>query len=266
MNWTKRLFGVLAILLGAVGLFMCLAGIAGVWTVRNRVDETLEKTFGRVDEVFVKLHNRTQEATGHIQSTQDSVRQLNDRVQRRVAELRDVPQEEAADIDQIERQLYARIQQAKTLIEFMQSTVDLVAQLLEMTESTSTFLQDDTRTTQDLVASLQAGRDEINVAANLVGKLQLDLGEVRANRNVDEVAERIKTISSRIDVSLAKVEGYATAFESGVSKTRTDVKLLGEQIRWKLAVIAVVLMVILLWLAVGQLSLAIHGRGLLRRQ
>ncbi len=143
MTWTKRIFGLLALMLGAVGLVVCLAGIVGVWTVRNRVDLTLEKTFGRVDDVLGKLHDRAQEATDRIQSTQDSVRDLNARVQQRVAELRDVPLGEAADIDQIERQLYARIQQAKTLIEFMQSTVELVAQLLEMTEATSDFLQDD---------------------------------------------------------------------------------------------------------------------------
>ncbi len=266
MIWTKRIFGLLALMLGIVGLVVCLAGIVGVWTVRNRVDLTLEKTFGRVDDVLERLHARAQEATDRIQSTQDSVRDLNARIQQRVAELRDVPLEEAADIDQIERQLYARIQQAKTLFEFMQSTVELVAQLLEMTEATSGFLQDDSRTTQELVASLRAGRDEINVAANLGAKVQLDIIELRANRNVDEVAKRIKTISARLDTSFAKVEGYGIAFESGVSKTRGDVKLLGQRIRWKLTVISVVLTVILFWLAVGQLSLAIHGRATLQRQ
>ncbi len=266
MNSTKRIFGVLAILLGVVGLVVCLAGMIGVWKVHHRIDQTLEKTFTRVDVVFGKLHERGQQATERIQGTQLAIRQLNDRVQQRVAKLRDIPKIDAADIDQIERQLYARIQQAKSLIEFMTSTIDLVSQLLEMTESTSNFLQDGSRTTKDLVVSLRSGRDEINVASNLIAKVQIDLVEIRANRNVDEVASRIKTISSRIDASLAKVEGYANAFESGVAKTRTDVKLLGERIRWKLTVIAIVLMVILLWLAVGQLSLTIHGRSMLYHQ
>lgn len=100
------------------------------------------------------------------------------------AELRDEPKEEAADIDELERQLYARVQQVTAWIGFMQSTMNLVEQLLEMAEPTSAFMQDDSRTTQDFIPSLRAGREEINQTSKLVDEVKAGLVEIHA-RPVD---------------------------------------------------------------------------------
>jgi chromosome segregation ATPase len=260
MKWTTRVFGVLILLLGFAGIIVCLAGIAATWKVRNRVDNVVVTTFSRVDEAMTRLEDRAQRTNERIDDVQESLHGLNDRVQHRVAELRNVPKEEAADIDELERQLYARVQQVIAWIGFMQSTVDLVEQLLDMAESTSVFLQDDSRTTQDLISSLRDGREEIAQTSKLVEEVQQGLIEIRARRNVEENAKQITSLSSRIDASLTKVQGYGQKFEAGVTRSRAHIEVVGDQVRWRLTVIAVTCSLFLLWMAVGQLSLAIQGR------
>lgn len=264
MKWTTRISGILLLVLGVAGIIVCLAGIAVTWKVRNRLDDTVATTFSRVDDALTRLEDRAQRTNERIEGVQESLHDLNDRVQQRVAELRDVPKEEAADIDELERQLYARVQQVTAWIGFMQSTVDLVEQLLEMTESTSAFLQDDSRTTQDLISSLRAGRAEINQTSKLVDEVKAGLVEIRARRNVEENAKLITSISSRIDASLTKVQGYGRKFEAGVAKSRTSIKEVGDRIRWRLTVIATVCTLLLLWMAGGQFCLATQGRRMLR--
>jgi len=264
MKWTTRVSGVLILLLGVAGIIVCPAGIAVTWKVRNRLDNSVATTFSRVDDALTRLKDRAQRTNERIDGVQESLHGLNDRVQRRVAELRDEPKKEAADIDELERQLYVRVQQVTAWIGFMQSTVDLVEQLLEMTESTSAFMQDDSRTTQDLISSLRAGREEINQTSNLVEEVKARLIEIRARRNVEENAKQITSLSSRIDASLTKVQGYGQKFEAGVAESRTNVKEVGDRIRWRLTVIAIVCTLLLLWMAGGQFCLATRGRRILR--
>jgi hypothetical protein len=92
------------------------------------------------------------------------------------------------------------------------------------------------------------------------------VSDLRANRNVAENAKQIETLSSRIDASLTKVQGYGQNFEAGVVRARTSITILGDRIRWRLSVISVVCTLLLLWMACGQLSLTMHGRKILRQQ
>lgn len=264
MKWTTRVSGELILLLGVVGIIVCLVGIAATWKVRNRLDRTVVTTFSRIDNALTGLEDRAQRTNECIEGVQESLHGLNDRVQQRVAELRDESKDEAADIDGLERQLYARVQQVAAWIEFMQSTVDFVEQLLEMAESTSAFLQDDSRTMQDLVSSLRAGREEVNQTSRLVDEVKAGLIEIRAHRNVEKNAKQIKTLSSRINASLAKIQGYGQEFEAGIAETRTSINNLSERILRRLTVIAIICVLALLWMTAGQLSLAFQGRTILR--
>ena len=77
-----------------------------------------------------------------------------------------------------------------------------------MAESTSAFVQSDSHSALDLVKIVKVGHEEIEQAQLLAAEIRTALVEVRASRNLKENAEQVKTISSRIDVSLSKIEGY----------------------------------------------------------
>jgi hypothetical protein len=250
-------------LLGITGVVLCLACIAVAWKIQGDLDRATAKTFARIDAALDRVQLRARQTKEGIHDIQASIDGLNARVQNRVAELRGIPEENAGDIDQLERQLVARIQKVSAWIDFMQSTVVLVDQLQEMAVSTASFLQEDSHATQDLVAALRVSHEEINVTSGLVEEFQQGLIEIRARRDVSENAKHVTTLSSRIDSSLKKVGGYAERFETSVQKTRTASAEVGAQIRWKLFVVSLSSTVFLLWMAMGQISLVVHGRRIL---
>jgi len=259
MVWIKRVLGILALLLGIAGVAACIAGIASVWNIRSRVDDAVARISVRVDDVLARVEGRTQQVTEYIDGARNSARELNQRVQRRVSQLRDVPLEEAAGIDELERQLYARIQLAVDWIGFIQSTMDLVEQLVQVVESASLFARQESRTMADLIAAIRNGKQEIQQTSNLVEDVKTSLAEIRAHSNIDENARRMSTLSSMIDTSLRKTRGYAEGFQAAVGKARTDFAVFATRVRRKMTIAAVLLTVILVWIAVGQSSLAVHG-------
>jgi chromosome segregation ATPase len=265
MEFAKRIAGGLATLLGGVGVVAALAGCFGVWAIRGRLDRPVEKAFNRVDGALERLKTRASHVNQRIDGMQESMAGLNDRVQRRVAAWRNVPTKEAADIDQIERQLYARIQHVRDWIEFMQASVEFVSQLLEMAEATSGFLRDDSRTTVELAAALRSGYGEIEEATELFEQLQVGLADIRASRDIKANARRINTISSSIDRALENLQRHGRQFEDGVAQARTDVAQLGDDIRWRMKLAAVISTLLLLWMAAGQACLAQFGWRLIRQ-
>jgi hypothetical protein len=264
MVWLRRLAGLLGVLLGTAGIVACLAGIASVWNIRGRVDDGVAEVSVRVDDVLARVEDRAHQVTEYIQNGQNSARDLNQRVQESVAEQRDVPLEEAADIDELERQLYARIQLAGDWIGFIQSTMDLIEQLMQVVESASLFTQQDAHTMADLSAALRDGKKEIQQTSQFAKDVKTSLTEIRAHSNIDENAKQIATLSSMIDTSLAKARRHAENFQGAVAKTRTDFADLAMRIRRQTLSAAVLLTVILVWIAVAQLSLATHGWRALR--
>jgi len=263
MRVLKRLAGVLALFLGSVGVLACSAGFVGTWVVRARVDAAVGNVVDRVDVALSKLEERTSQANERIGTIRDSCRRLNERVQRRVAELRDIPTEEAPDIDEIERQLHARIQLGRDWIGFVRTGVDLVEQFLQMLDSTTLFVQDESKTRADIVAAVRAGQEEIEEAFRLADEVGTHLENIRAHRDLDESAAQIQTLASRINASLEKAQRFGADLEAGIAQTRTDAANLGSRIRRQILIVAVIGTLLLFWLAASQASLAIHGWRLL---
>ncbi len=206
----------------------------------------------------------TLRAAERITSTRDSLQELNKRVQVRIADLRDVPTADAADIDEIERQLYARIDRTRDWIGAMQSGVDLLQQIIEMTESSALFLRKDSNTFKDLVKSARAGHEEIEQAAALFDEMNRHFVEIQANHDIDVHAKQFTSLYSRIDGSLDKVQDYTRSFETGVSQSRSECSRHALQIRRWLYLAAVILTLLLLWILIAQTSLAIHSWKLIR--
>ena len=242
-------------LLGLVGILACAAAIAGTWTLRNQLDSAIGETLDRVDTALGRVQELAEETNERVGNVRSTLELVDHRVQARIAELQDISEEEAADIDEIERQLYVRVQHVKNWIDFMRSSVELVEQMLAMAESTSAFLQADSRSAWELIATLRSGQEEVQHAAALVDEVRTALVEIRASRNFDENARRVNTLSSRIEASLTKIEGYGDQFESGVVQSRADAIDLGERIRERLLLLAIGLTVFLAWMAIGQLCL-----------
>ena len=116
----------------------------------------------------------------------------------------------------------------------------------------------------DLIVALRNGKDEIQQTSQLAEDVKASLVEIRARSDVDETAKRITTLSSEIDTSLTKAGLHAEGFQEAIAEARADFTALTTRIRRQTAVAAMLLNVILVWIAVAQLTLAVYGWRALR--
>ena len=259
MRLFKRLAGVLATLLGGVGVLVCLVGLVAVWVARARVDAAISTIVERIDVALSTVEQRAQQANERIDNTRDDVDRLNQRVQLRMAELQDVPAEQAADIDEIERQVYARLQLSTDWIEFMRSSMELVDQFLQTLNSTALIVQGEPSTLAGVMTALRASHEEIQETSRLADALRVQLKGIRAQGDVEARAEQIETLSSRIDASLERVQQLGDKFETAIGETRTGAAELGSRIHRRILIATITANLLLIWLALSQACLAVRG-------
>ena len=69
MSLGKRSVGLLLVGLGAIGILVCLAGIAGVWIAASRLQQVNSRVFRQVDQFVVQVksgrHKPAMPLAGH---------------------------------------------------------------------------------------------------------------------------------------------------------------------------------------------------------
>jgi len=142
--------------------------------------------------------------------------------------------------------------------------VELVQQVSEIIEASTVFLKGDSHTVADLAGAVQTSSEELERTAELMAEVKTHLNEIRANRDHEEHSRQFTSLYSRIDASLEKVENLAGEFEHSVKRVRADISEDGANIRDWLFIAAVIVTLVLLWIAIAQVSLTKDGLRIIK--
>ena len=147
---------------------------------------------------------------------------------------------------------------------FKSLIIEFIGLLIDMAESTIGYIKTESDVRADVSTALQNANTQIEEAADFLLQIQARLAAIRANRDGGGNVSRIRVLSTRIDSALGSLQGYAQSFTGGVAEIREGVNDLTNRIRRAIRMGAVTVSVLLLWVAAGQVSLAVHGWGLVR--
>src|SRR6476620_9879116 len=117
MSLGKRLWGYILVGLGAIGMAVCLAGIAGVWIGTAHLKQFNARLFGQVDQLIVQVDLRVAKAVDAVGGTRDLVSELKQTLQESATELLAERIASLPQIDNIERRLVSAIERSDGLIE-----------------------------------------------------------------------------------------------------------------------------------------------------
>lgn len=264
MKWGKKLLAVGMLLFGAVGCLASLVGVAAIWWLRGWADDTTTHVLDRVDGVIGRVASRAGDTTQRVNSVRDSLHSLNARVQQRVAVLTKVDTEDAADIDALERQLYAAFDRLSDWLGLLRDSAELVQQIRDGVAASSAFLQADSHSILEVVSAVRRGNEELVQTVELLASVKSHLGEIRANRDVEDHAAQFTSLYARIDGGLGKVADLAVEFETAIQTSRVNMADRGQRMRQGMLWGAVLSTLLCIWIAIAQASLALHGWTLLR--
>jgi hypothetical protein len=246
----RRVTGALLLLLGALGLALSLAGMVGCWLVRP----PLTQKASQVCERSEKLLGITAESAGKIKATLEKAR----------ANLAHVRKESAAPPppDKLPAMLRATLRRkARDLSPQIEQARQIAGNVVDFAAVLSPLLEGLNDLPFGPVGELDPEQvNDISKRVTALGgaaqKLDAMLGELPGQQaSLDEVSEH----AARMDEQLSEAAARVGALADRAARARARVAEVHSQLPDWITGAAVVLTVVLFWIALGQLSLLVHG-------
>jgi hypothetical protein len=257
MRFVRRLTGWAFGAAGAVGLLLCLAGLAGCWALHAGVAGRVDRVFGRADAALADIGGNLGRA--------------GDRLRRAGAELEAFRQREAGPAAQPPAERGARRALSRKAVEAVGPQAAEARELLgKATEAA-------------LVAN---GLLDALAELPVVERVSVDTDRLKETAaQLADVSERTARLASRLgpaapagdDADIgAESSGAAAALRQaidlvaagadGVGRGRETVAAGRDRVMRWVNGLAAAITAVLVWVGAGQLSLLAHGRGLIRRR
>lgn len=262
MAFFKRLFGLLVLVLGLVGLIGCIAVLGLASANRARLQHKTTQVFAELDQFLLlvdgrlvqtqkrvntaKLTTKTIEKTLQGWTTRESRRLLSHRL----------------EVVEKTQYLASALEQADEWLAFSESVVELAKRGLSLGQDR----QEIAKSIDRLVADLAVLRGQIEEAQKLVADLRERIHEFDDEDAVGEHVGQAADLVLRVTVTLDVVDTRLADIRTGVSQTQSQLQEFDGTVRQWITWGVVAVGVLSLWMAAGQVALSLFGwRGLFHR-
>lgn len=265
MTLLRRSAGLGAVLLSILGLLLCLAGVAGVWTARGRADRLVAASFDTADDAFDFMDTRltrVRQSLGRSRERAGGLSKLAERLTAAAPDAEadaDVPAE-GEPLRQAIDAAYRELQSAEQWLDASEAVargVHRVAESVAASRADASSPESSAGVSAQKVAEFSADVADAIARLEVIRQGLIDLRDKRtlarafAARTIARVAE--------LDERLANLSARIGAFQSRVAAARGSCAELGRRIQWWVAFAAVVITLVLLWFAASQIGMAVHG-------
>jgi len=254
MRLVRRLAGLLFGAAGVLGLVLGVAGLVGVWVGYVEVVRRVDRVFGGADQALAGVQGNLRQATDQLRETE--------------AGLEAVRKREAERATQPPAQRPGRREASRKAVEALGPGVgDARATLLKATEAALVA-----NGLLDALAELPAV-ERVNVDTDRLKEASAQLAELteRSSRLADLLAraapseeDQVGAQSSRAVEAVRRPIALAEAGSDRLEAGRQSLAAGHARFVGWIKRLALALTVLLVWIAAGQLSLALHGGKLVR--
>ena len=265
MRIVKRLAGIGLVVLGFVGVAVCLAGAAGVWVLGSRLQYVNSQVFGQADQLVVQLDRRVAQTRDVVAETRGLVDQFQEL-------LRDSAKDMIADrlmampeVDNLELRLAAALERADGLVQVSAASAELIEQLLATVDSAAEERHVDRQASSELLATIRATSESLANAAERLEDVERRLDDIRRKRDVDVNFAQVTKLLLAVISKLDSVQEQLAAFRGRLDETRQRLDHWRARVRaWVFAGQCLILLLIA-WGGAGQYCLLVRGWQILRR-
>lgn len=246
-------------LLGALGLIVCLAGIAGVWIVRAPVDTARQQAFEKVDESLERIDGRLIRVQGLAIDARVSLDKLREQAAEAVrSEATERVAEQLADRLQLQiraDELASALRQGEALLDSSDDVVQYIEQTLLLAERLGAAI--DAESVKPLRARLEELTKQLAGAAGTLEQASLRLaGEGESSADLDDEHRRqIVAIVARLVSTFGQVDERLNSARNCIVDARAATGRLEMQLRRQILWAAIAATLFLLWMTAGQFSL-----------
>jgi hypothetical protein len=250
-GWLRRAFrrttGIMAMILGVVGILVSGALIFGCWWFLSSVNQRTSQALERVETILDATSASFDQVRTSLQAADRELQNIRE-AEKRPAETKSrQPQLGKAASRRLASKLTASLGDTQHSVRIAVDTAVVVNSLLDGLDEVPLVHLSKLDTAQ-----LQEVSERVSTLTSRAQKLQAMLETSSGSGEVDEETSRIREILSQVTVALLKVADRIDVAKGRVGELRSRIN------GWLLAA-AIGLSVILLWIGIGQWSLLAHG-------
>jgi chromosome segregation ATPase len=244
----RKGLGVLLGLLGITGIVLAVAGIAACWVIRDRVINKAPQLAGQAEQLLGALGDDM----GRITTGLDNARKEMAVLEEKNLPAGTQPVERKPLLNKKRQNASAQLEDARVGLRGLTAAAVIANNLLEGFEETG------------LVKSGRIDGEQLNdltsQLSTLIGKAE-DIGGKLDRMAGNDISEEIREQSAEINQRLAEARARLVELTAQVADVRARIAALPATLTGWLTTGAVVLTSFFIWMALGQISLALHARA-----
>lgn len=250
----KQMVRLLALTLGLVGVFVCLAGIYGVWWLGSRLEQVNDRAFAAFDNGMALAQSRVRGIQERARDAKVDTGQVGQLLREWLTSK--VPDRAATQLELERRaeQLAGHLEKADLWIEAVTEAILGVQQMLGLAHSIGSEI--DPAVLDEVLEGLRSIRTRVGETARTVERIR----ELMASKIAESEASRLTRIKQLLAVALVTVGEIDSQLEALIARL-SEVRSNAEQLRVRtnnhIFWATMGGYFILGWIAAGQLALCV---------
>jgi|GEM_PF-5524251 len=263
MTIIRRSVGVGTLLLSFLGIVLSVAGSAGVWIGKTRLDPVITTLFGTADDAFI-----------FIETKLDLVNQTLDESRKRLSglsELAERAKSSSADLNPDFEPLLRTLDEVREKLKAAEHWLESSRAIAEgVNKMSNAIALSEAAKSDDESAGANAKKVAEFAAevAQALARVEVMREEMLALREKKELARAFVggmiVRVSELDERIANVSEKIDAFNARVSTARASSVELARRVHWWITFATMMLMLLFIWFAVSQACMMKHGWRLAR--
>lgn len=236
----KRIFGSLGVVLGAVGILACLAGVVFVWWFSTRYLSQASETARAVESILTTANTRFARLNAGVTETRQRIAGVRDAARAVAKDGSRADPAFKARVEALATSLVARIERAEDMATMLNGTVEVVATMTENAKTT-----DDLRAAEAVLKKTAASLEDV----------RQKLADASAEENIERAAKGVENLADSLEAVLNEVARGVGEVTGLLAKGRTEVESLRKALVFWQTWGPTLLTLILVWVALGQVAL-----------
>jgi hypothetical protein len=251
MKPLNRLFRSFTLLLGSLGVLLCVAAAVGVWFAGARLNQATDKVFDAVDRSLVASRDRVLTAQKRVQESKITAEYVGQAAQNWMrAEVKDRVTARL-EIEEKTERLGSGLRQADQWLEVSGESLQGVQKILEIARSLGAPA--DAAVVDPLLEKLGAVRGQLQRSADTVDAIRARMAE---GDTLEERLRQIAQLTLRVVATFSEIDSRLGEFADGLGAGRANVEQRRSKTHAYILVAQIAAFLLILWMAAGQVSLA----------
>jgi chromosome segregation ATPase len=253
----KRLLQFSIVLIGGLGVALCLAVAIVVWLAAARVSAANDKVFAVVDTALVTGRERVLDAKRRVQEAKITTEDVKQGVESWAR--REVPQRLASrpEVENTIERLARGLQQVDRGLEISGASVQSVQQALGFASSLDAPV--DPALVDPLLQKLNLLRGRVSQSTETIDAIRARLEHIASGESLEERLSRFAQLTLRMVATLSDIDARLNEVADGLNMTRTRAEDAKNRIGRNILLAEIGALLLVAWMAVGQFFLARDG-------